>query len=50
MKVAFDAITELTFSKSIGFLENGKDMGDLMSKLDEGMDADAPVRNNLQSI
>ncbi|KUL89053.1 hypothetical protein ZTR_05949 [Talaromyces verruculosus] len=42
-KDAFDVITELTFSQPLGFLDNGKDMGDYMRKLDDAIDADAPI-------
>ncbi|KAL6837243.1 cytochrome P450 [Trichoderma camerunense] len=40
---AFDTTTEITFSKSCGLLQHGQDVGDYIKKLDDGVDAAAPL-------
>lgn len=44
---SFDVITEISFSMSVEFLKKGSDIGDYIEKLDEAMDADAPVYSPL---
>ncbi|RMJ07431.1 hypothetical protein CDV36_012952 [Fusarium kuroshium] len=40
---AFDVIGEVTFSKRMGFLEEGRDVGNIIDAIDQGLDYAGPV-------